>query len=281
MNLHELREALDDLAGPEERASDALTASVERRVAKERARRRWVCVSVVTAMVVGVVALGSMLRSDDSGLRVQAPSSRSTGASSSPNAVPTVSIYLPNRLLPSGTTLQTTVVVQNRTGHAITIGACDTLFQAELGNGSIQQQPLWLDCLRQFTIPVGRSTFPIVIYTNYSSCSADGQGTPTACSSSGQPPPLPDGTYTLRIVATAGLHVRLPPPTTVHVSSIECASSGPATVKVPDVAGWPLATAIRIARAAGLNVVGFGVAKTDPVDPARECSPPSHPAAKR
>jgi hypothetical protein len=78
------------------------------------------------------------------------------------------------------------------------------------------------------------------------------------------PRPLPDGRYKLTLVATEGLHVRLPRPIDIQVATVACASSGARSIKVPDVRGRPLASAIRIVQRADLNVIGFGSA--DPVD---------------
>ena len=73
---------------------------------------------------------------------------------------------------------------------------CGSLFAVALGNDKVQQTISRLDCLQDFTIPTGTSSYPITVYATYLFCS---EGPPPtaepACLPGSQMPPLPPGHY--------------------------------------------------------------------------------------
>jgi len=103
------------------------------------------------------------------------------------------------------------VLVENSTGHAVHASGCLTLFQVLLTSSKYRPAAAWLLCLQPFTIPVGRSAYPVTVAASYSVC---GQGRPRgttrACLPDGHPPPLPLGDYHARLFQAHHLVAALP-----------------------------------------------------------------------
>lgn len=110
------------------------------------------------------------------------------------------------------------VVIENHTGHALHAGGCISLFQVLLVNASYHPAVIWTSCAEPFTIPVGRSSYPITVDASYNHCS---QGRPSPgvprCPRHGSPP-LPPGRY--QAVLYQSWHLApVPPAITMQVTS--------------------------------------------------------------
>jgi len=109
------------------------------------------------------------------------------------------------------------VLVENNTGHAIHASGCLTLFQVLLTSSTYRPTAAWRTCLQPFTIPTGKSRYPITVSASYNECH---QGRPQhslrECLPGGRPPPLPPGTYHAKLFQVSNL-VRVPPAITVRV----------------------------------------------------------------
>lgn len=110
------------------------------------------------------------------------------------------------------------VVVENNTGRAIHASGCLALFQVALVSGSYHPSVAWPLCLQPFTIPAGRSSYPVTVEASYSQCS---QGRPQdglkACLPGPRPPPLPPGDYRATLFQEGHL-VPVPPAIPVRVT---------------------------------------------------------------
>jgi hypothetical protein len=104
-------------------------------------------------------------------------------------------VVLPHSLV-AGSSMSGRVVIDNRTGVALHATGCGSLFAVALGNDKVQQTISRLDCLQDFTIPTGTSSYPVTVYATYLFCS---EGPPPtaepACLPGSQMPPLPPGNY--------------------------------------------------------------------------------------
>jgi hypothetical protein len=134
---------------------------------------------------------------------------------------PTLSarVILPSKRLAAGATMQATVRVQNDTGNALSVGVCQGPFQVALSNDKIKPALGWPTCGMTFTIPVGRSTYRVIVQGSYVSCElTPGEGTPNspACVD-GRPPPLPPGKYQAKLYQSPQI-LRAPSPITVTVT---------------------------------------------------------------
>ena len=111
------------------------------------------------------------------------------------------------------------VLVDNRTGHAVRVSGCLSLFEVLLTSGTYRPTAAWPLCLQRFTIPAGQTRYPVTIGATYSQCSQgrahDGV---IRCLPGGRMPPLPAGTYHARLFQ-AHQFVRVPPPITVRVTT--------------------------------------------------------------
>jgi META domain len=119
----------------------------------------------------------------------------------------TARIELPSRTMVAGSKMSGRVVVENDTGEPIHATGCVSLFQVALENDSEIPSIPWLTCGDRFTIPVGESSYPIVVRATALICSA--------CPN-GSPPPLPPGEYRATLFQREQA-VPAPSPVTVSV----------------------------------------------------------------
>jgi hypothetical protein len=109
-------------------------------------------------------------------------------------------------------------VVTNTAGHAIHVSGCVKLFQVLLTSSTYRPPVAWFTCLQRFTIPVGKSRYPVTVWASYSQCSLDRpQHGLKPCRPDGRMPPLPPGTYHAKLFQLHNL-VRIPPAPMVRVT---------------------------------------------------------------
>jgi hypothetical protein len=101
-------------------------------------------------------------------------------------------IVLPSRTLATGTTMEATVVVQNRTGKEVTGIGCGSLFQVALRNKRTEPMVLWKTCRERLTVPKGRSRYRVTFAATDVLCFGDG-GRPLCVD--GRPGAVPPGKY--------------------------------------------------------------------------------------
>jgi hypothetical protein len=134
---------------------------------------------------------------------------------------PTISarVILPSKRLAAGATMKATVRVQNDTGNALRVATCRGPFQVALSNDKIEPHLGWPTCGMPFTIPVGTSTYHVVVAGSYVSCElAPGDATPNSPGCvDGRPPPLPPGKYQAKLYQDPHI-VRAPSSITVTVT---------------------------------------------------------------
>jgi hypothetical protein len=113
------------------------------------------------------------------------------------------------------------VIVENNTGHAIHASGCLTLFQVALTGKRYHPAVAWPTCLQPFTIPIGKSSYPVTVEASYRECS---QGRPQAdlraCLPGRRMPPLPPGDYHAVLYQVSHL-VSVPRAITVRVTPPE------------------------------------------------------------
>jgi len=150
------------------------------------------------------------------------------GCSSGSQAVPPVPVHvpatisarvvLPARTMTAGSSMPGRVVVENDTGRAIRASGCLTLFQVALVSGRYHPAVPWLGCLQSFTIPRGRSSYPVTVAASYLGCGQAGPGSAAgACLPGGHPPALPAGVYRAALFQLRHL-VPAPPAITIRVT---------------------------------------------------------------
>lgn len=127
-------------------------------------------------------------------------------------------VELPAHAMTAGTSLAGHVLVDNRTGQAVRVAGCLTLFQVVLTSRGYRPPVAWPSCLQEFTIPVGRSRYRVTIQASYLQC---GQGHPRdglrACLPGGHMPPLPPGLFHARLYQARPV-VPTPPAVTIRVT---------------------------------------------------------------
>ena len=128
----------------------------------------------------------------------------------------TARVVLPALKMIAGSSMSGHVVVENNTGHALHATGCISLFQVALGNAQTHPAPAWPLCLQEFTIPTGKSTYPVTVRASYPGCSATVQSGLPVCLPSGRPPPLPPGNYRAMLFESGNV-VPTPPAIDVRV----------------------------------------------------------------
>jgi len=132
-------------------------------------------------------------------------------------ALISVQVKVPSRTLAAGSSMPAQIVVDNRTGHAIHVPGCGSLFQLALDSNSYHPEPLWPACLQAFTIAIGKSSYPVTLTASYYVCGGVASTGIPACLPDDQPPPLPAGEY--RAVLFQSPHiVSAPAPIPVRVT---------------------------------------------------------------
>jgi hypothetical protein len=107
----------------------------------------------------------------------------------------------------AGSTLTGHVIVDNDTGHPIATSDCGGMFEVALSSKNIPQHLGTLACLRAEKVPVGRSSYRVIIPATYVTCTpGHAQGRVPECLP--QPrimPPLPTGRYDALFFPAPGL----------------------------------------------------------------------------
>jgi hypothetical protein len=105
-------------------------------------------------------------------------------------------IVLPATTMPQGTSMDIKLVVDNDTGHTVTVSSCGSPFAVALANDHYTPMVAWTLCGGRFSIPPGRSTYEDVLRSSYLAC-AKSSVDPSIpkCTKTGDVPPLPTGTY--------------------------------------------------------------------------------------
>lgn len=150
------------------------------------------------------------------------PVSRGTGdpAASSPSPRPlSVRVVLPARTVPGGSRMTGRILVRNRTGHALHLKGCASLFQVALASRTYHPKVAWPLCLQRLTIPAGRSSYRVQILATYLQCT---QGPPhdgaPSCRPGGRMPLLAPGVYHTQFFQSLPLAAP-PAPVTVRVTA--------------------------------------------------------------
>jgi hypothetical protein len=123
----------------------------------------------------------------------QARSNRDARAK--PKAPLSAKILLPSRTMTAGTSMTGKVVIVNNTGQAIHASGCGSLFQVNLVSARYHPEIFWTTCLQRFTIPTGRSSYPVTVDSIYHHCTQHGRSNDVPrCTTHGMPL-LPPGSY--------------------------------------------------------------------------------------
>jgi hypothetical protein len=122
-----------------------------------------------------------------------------------------VDIVLPRSTLRAGSTMAAHAVVVNRTGHALHLVGCGSIFQVALTSPTYEPVVVWAACASAVTVPVGRTTYPVRVDATYFECTnAMLQPGIPACRTGGSAPPLPAGDY--RATLYQSPHIAPQPP---------------------------------------------------------------------
>jgi len=121
--------------------------------------------------------------------------------------------------MPGGSRMTGRVLVRNRTGHALHVKGCLSLFQVALASRTYHPAVAWPACLQRLTISAGRSSYRVQILATYLQCT---QGPPQngapSCLPGGRMPPLPPGVYHTQLFQSLPL-ATAPPPIIVRVTA--------------------------------------------------------------
>jgi hypothetical protein len=174
-----------------------------------------VAVAVLVVVVLGgaVVALVSGSPGSDDG--PVAPVDTIT-ATTSPAPL-RARLELPSDRMVAGSTMAGEVVVDNDTGQPIDTISCVSLYGAFLTSERYSQPAAWRTCAQPFRVPIGESRWPVAVIASQWGCALGGaqDGIPP-CEGSGTPPPVPAGTYEVR-VGSGGDGPPVPDPVTIEV----------------------------------------------------------------
>lgn len=109
----------------------------------------------------------------------------------------TTRLVVPHRTLKAGSTMHAMVIVTNSTDHPIKSVMCDRPFAVGLRNKHAFETPNFPLCAVEFTIPIGRSTYPVNIDGAYYGCTHSGppDRSMPVCGKDGKPPKMPRGKY--------------------------------------------------------------------------------------
>jgi hypothetical protein len=115
----------------------------------------------------------------------------------SPAAPLSVRVVLPSRTMAAGSHMSGRVVVNNRTGRAIHVGACGLPFMVALSSRTYHPTVAWLACAHIFRIPAGSSSYRVEILASYLACGL--RGAPSCLPGKQKIPPLPAGRYQAKL----------------------------------------------------------------------------------
>jgi hypothetical protein len=89
----------------------------------------------------------------------------STSASTTAPVPLAARIELDSLSLVAGDPVEGEVIVVNNTGNTVRAQGCGGLFQVALSNEEHEPAVAWQDCLEDFLIPMGESTYPVTVNT--------------------------------------------------------------------------------------------------------------------
>lgn len=141
-----------------------------------------------------------------------AVSPHTTGA---PAAV-SIQVILPSRTMTAGSQMSGRVVVDNRAGHAIHEHGCGSLFTVTLASSTYHPYLIMPTCSQIFTVPVGKSSYPVTIQASYLACNAG--GAPACLPGKQRIPPLPPGDYQARLFFQVHQFALAPPAIPMRVT---------------------------------------------------------------
>lgn len=98
---------------------------------------------------------------------------------SPPSTVPgplSARIELDATTVAAGDNVTGRVIVVNNTGNTVRVAGCGSPFQVALSNEDYKPELAWQDCLEDFLVPMGESSYPVSIFTF--DISADSEGNP-------------------------------------------------------------------------------------------------------
>jgi hypothetical protein len=134
----------------------------------------------------------------------------------------TIRITLPHANVTSGTPIKGEALLTNTTGKAITVESCaaDGWLDVGLENKQIRYEPVTpaVACPPSVQLLPGTNREPITVSTTYKECLQPGGRSKTyvpSCTPTGEPP-LPAGTYQIKVV-TYGLPHSTPKPPSIEV----------------------------------------------------------------
>jgi hypothetical protein len=130
------------------------------------------------------------------------PAASRAAAVAVPAAPVSLRLVLPARTITAGSSMTGHVIVQNNTGHAISVWGCGTLFQVALVSATYQPSVGWTTCAQKFIIKTGESSYGATLRAAYGSCSPGGaQGGLPACLPANRMPPVAAGKYQVELYA--------------------------------------------------------------------------------
>lgn len=113
----------------------------------------------------------------------------------------TATFHLSAVTMAAGTSIPGTVQVNNQSPDgAVETSTCGSFFVAVLHREATDQGYTRPQCAEPFVVPLGRSSYPVTAKASYLSCTnGEAVGDLPACLPDGSMPPLPPGTYDVRI----------------------------------------------------------------------------------
>jgi hypothetical protein len=171
---------------------------------QSRARREWIGLAAV--VVVCVVGVGAVLRAKQH--RDALPPPPTLPVVHAPGT--TTELIVPSHELRVGAAMHATVVITNHTGHALEGTKCGAPFLISLRSERAYQEANFPLCAETYSLPVGRSTYPVTISSHFSTCThdpnarlSDDRSMPH-CLAAGRLPPLPKGKYRAYVAGLPG-----------------------------------------------------------------------------
>ena len=138
---------------------------------------------------------------------------------SPPSTVPaplSARIELDSTTVAAGEGVSGRVIVVNDSGNTVRAQGCGGLFQVALSNEDYEPMLSWQDCLEDFLLPMGESSYPVVVRASVLGCSATSRPG-IDCDANNSNPPLEPGEYEATLHQRARL-VPDPEPVDVQVT---------------------------------------------------------------
>lgn len=138
-----------------------------------------------------------------------------------PAAAVSIQLMLPSRTMTAGSQMAGHVLVDNRTGQAIREHGCHLLFTVALTSSTYQPDVTSALCAQIFTIPVGKSSYPVTVMASYLACNVgrSGGGLPACLPGEQRLPALPAGDYHAMLFFQVKQFAPAPPAIPVRVTS--------------------------------------------------------------